>query len=130
MMGPSQQQEVIFMNTDKIYAEAIVNEYSKKSASKVVALRKLDRAAKRPATIFTYTFGVLAALVAGLGMCLAMGVLGSGVPAMAAGIVVGTLGFVGMGVNYPIYKRMLEQRKAKYAGDIIRLASEISNETT
>ncbi len=34
------------MNTDKIYAEAIVNEYSKKSASKVVALRKLDSAQK------------------------------------------------------------------------------------
>ena len=30
------------MNTDRIYAEAIANEYAPKEASKVVALRKLD----------------------------------------------------------------------------------------
>ena len=47
------------MNTDKIYAEAIVNEYSKKSATKVMQLKKLDKAAKMPAQIFTYTFGII-----------------------------------------------------------------------
>lgn len=34
------------MNTDKIYAESLVNEYSKKATSKVVALRKLDKRQK------------------------------------------------------------------------------------
>ena len=34
------------MNTDKIFAEAIANEYAPKDTSKVVALRKLDRKAK------------------------------------------------------------------------------------
>ena len=58
------------MNTDKIYAEAIVNEYSKKSASKVVALKKLDRKAKAPAEIFAYSFGIVSALLLGVGMCL------------------------------------------------------------
>ncbi len=33
------------MNTDKIYAEQIANEYSPKETSKVVDLRKLDRLA-------------------------------------------------------------------------------------
>ena len=42
------------MNTDKIFAEAIDNEYSPKDTSKVVALRKLDRKAKGPANIFAY----------------------------------------------------------------------------
>ena len=115
------------MNTDRIYAEAIVNEYSKKSASKVVALRKLDRAAKMPAQIFAYTFGILCALIAGTGMCLCMGVLGTGTAVfMALGIVVGIAGFAGMAVNYPIYKRILQKSKDKYAGDIIRLATEIA----
>ena len=117
------------MNTDKIYAEAIVNEYSKKSASKVVALRKLDSAAKRPAQIFTYTFGIIAALVVGVGMCLSMKVIGDGSTAMMIlGIAVGIIGFIGAGVNYPIYNRILQKSKEKYAGDIIRLASEIANE--
>ena len=117
------------MNTDKIYAEAIVNEYSKKNASKVVALKKLDRAAKRPAQIFTYSFGIIAALVAGVGMCLSMKVIGDGSTAMMIlGIAVGIIGFIGAGVNYPIYNRILQKSKEKYAGDIIRLASEIANE--
>ena len=117
------------MNTDKIYAEAIVNEYSKKSASKVVALRKLDKAAKTPALVFTYAFGVLCALLAGTGMCLAMGVIGGGSAAFTVlGVVVGIAGFAGMGVNYPLYKRVLQRGKDKYAGDIIRLATEIAGE--
>jgi uncharacterized protein (UPF0335 family) len=44
------------MNTDKIYAEAIANQYAPKNTSKVVALKKLDRKAKSPANIFAYTF--------------------------------------------------------------------------
>lgn len=39
------------MNTDKIYAEHLANEYAPKNDSKVVALRKLDRRAKLPANI-------------------------------------------------------------------------------
>ena len=44
------------MNTDKIFAESIAKEYAPKDSSKIVALRKLDRKAKLPATIFTYTW--------------------------------------------------------------------------
>lgn len=36
------------MNTDKIYAEQLANEYAPKDTSKVVALRKLDAKAKMP----------------------------------------------------------------------------------
>lgn len=55
---------------DKIYAEQLANEYAPKDTSKVVALRKLDAKAKLPANVFTYTFGIITALVAGVGMCL------------------------------------------------------------
>lgn len=72
------------MNTDKIYAESIANEYAIKDTGKVVALRKLDAKAKRPALIFTYSFGVIAALILGIGMCLSMKVIGSGSAAMMA----------------------------------------------
>ena len=66
------------MNTDKIFAEQIANEYAPKDTSKVVTLRKLDAKAKLPAIIFTYTLGIISALVFGTGMCLAMGEIGSG----------------------------------------------------
>lgn len=35
------------MNTDKIYAEQLANEYALKDTSKVVALRKLDKNGRR-----------------------------------------------------------------------------------
>lgn len=115
------------MNTDKIYAEQLANEYAPKDTSKVVALKKLDAKAKMPASIFAYTFGVVSALVMGVGMCLCMGTIGSGgTAAMAAGVAIGLLGMAGAGVNYPIYKRLLEKGKKKYAFEIMELAREIS----
>lgn len=117
------------MNTDKIYAEAIANEYAPKKTSKVVALKKLDRKAKSKANIFVYTFGIIAALVFGVGMCLSMKVIGDGSTVMTAvGIAVGILGLIGVGVNYPIYKKLLEKGKKQYAAEIMQLANEISEE--
>ena len=115
------------MNTDKIYAEAIANEYAPKDTSKVVALKKLDRKAKSKANIFAYSFGVAMTLVLGLGMCLSMQVIGNGgILMVGVGIVLGVLGFVGIGLNYPIYKELLLAGKEKYAYEIIQLAQEIS----
>lgn len=117
------------MNTDKVFAEAIANEYAPKDTSKVVALRKLDRKAKSKANIFSYAFGIGMSLVLGLGMCLSMGVIGNGGLLMTgAGILLGVLGIVGVGVNYPIYKKLLASGKEKYAFEIIQLAREISEE--
>ena len=114
------------MNTDKIYAESIAKEYAPKNNSKIVALKKLDAKAKMPATVFTYAFGIISSLVAGTGMCLSMQVIGGGTTWMVLGIIIGILGFIGCGVNYPIYKKMLEKGKKKYAYDIVKLSEEIA----
>ena len=114
------------MNTDKLYAESIAKEYAPKEHSKITALRKLDAKAKRPANIFAYTFGILTTLVAGLGMCLSMQVIGKTPALTALGIVLGLIGFTCTGINYPIYKKILENSKKKYAYEIVELAKEIS----
>ena len=117
------------MNTDKVYAQSIANEYSKKSTSKVVALKKLDNKVKRPANIFAYTFGIVSALILGTGMGLSMKVIGNGSTAFTViGIIIGVIGIVGVSINYPLFKKILSSRKEQYAGDIIRLAEEISGE--
>lgn len=117
------------MNTDKIYAESLAEEYAPKDTSKVVALRKLDARAKLPATIFTYSLGIAAALVAGMGMCLSMKVIGNGSSAiMALGIFIGIVGLFGMGINYPLYQKFLKKGKQKYAFEIMQLAKEISEQ--
>ncbi len=114
------------MNTDKIYAEQIANEYAPKDTSKVVALKKLDKKAKLPAEIFTYTFGIFAALILGIGMCLSMKIIGSGTGMMIFGIILGVIGLLLAGINYPLYRKIQNYGKKKYAYDIILLAKEIA----
>ena len=117
------------MNTDKIYAEQLANEYAPKNDSKVIALRKLDARAKLPATIFTYAFGIISALITGIGMCLSMGVIGNSTTMIfVLGVVIGIFGLTGMGLNYPVYKKMLAKDKQEYAFEIMELAKEISEE--
>ncbi|MEE1065337.1 MAG: dihydropteridine reductase [Acutalibacteraceae bacterium] len=114
------------MNTDKILAEAIAKEYAPKESSKLVALKKLDTKAKLPANIFAYTFGIATTLLAGLGMSLAMRVIGGTTAFMILGIILGIIGFAGCAITYPVYKKILEKSKSKYAFEIVELAREIS----
>lgn len=115
-------------NLDTIYAEKIAEEYSQKKTSKVVALKKLDRKAKQPAEIFTYSYGIIGALILGTGMCLTMGVIGAGTLLfMILGIIIGLIGIGMVSTNYFFYKKILEKGKQKYAFDIIELAKEISD---
>lgn len=117
------------MNTDKIIAEKIASEYAPKKTTKVVALKKLDRKAKKVAEIFAYTFGIISSLVLGTGMSFAMGVIGKGnITTMIIGIIVGLIGIFGVSINYFIYKKLIAKGKEKYGSDIIRLAQEITNE--
>lgn len=117
------------MDTDKIYAEQLANEYAPKDTSKVVALRKLDQKAKLPAVVAAYTIGVIAALVMGAGMCLSMGVIGNGsTTTFVLGIVIGIIGLADAGVNYPLYRRLLARGKEKYACEIMELARQISDQ--
>lgn len=117
------------MNTDKIYAERIASEYAPKEDSKVKALKRLDSKAKQPALIFAYTFGIVCSLILGIGMCLAMKVIGPGnTLQMVLGIIIGLIGIAGVSVNYSIYKKLLQNGKNKYGQEIIDLAKEISKE--
>ena len=113
------------MNTNKIWAESIAKDYAPKDSSKIIALKKLDNKAKLPATVFTYSCGIISALVFGTGMCMAMKVIGN---SMVLGIIIGIIGMIGCGVNYPLYKKMLNKGKAKYAYEIVELARQISEE--
>ena len=110
------------MNTDKIYAEQLANEYAPKDTSKVVALRKLDTKAKLPAIIFAYTFGIIAALVTGIGMCFSMNVIGNGTSTMFVfGVIIGIIGLMGMEINYPVYRKMLEYKLGWQGKELVKV---------
>ena len=117
------------MDTDRAYAEKIAGEYAPKETRKVIALKKLDSRAKRPAKVFAYVFGIAMTLLLGIGMCLSMNILGDGsMFYRILGIVLGVIGIVGISVNHAIYKKILERSRKKYAADILTLAGEIAGE--
>lgn len=58
-----------------------------------------------------------------------MKIIGNGSMALTVlGIIIGIIGFALVSVNYPIYKKLLEKGKKKYAFEIVELAKEISDE--
>lgn len=112
------------MEQEKQYAQQVRAEYAPGSEEegKREQLKKLDRAARRPAEIFAYTFGIVGALVLGVGMCLAMEVIGSMMP---LGIVIGVVGIAMVTANYFLYRAILRSRKKKYAKEIVSLSDEL-----
>lgn len=117
------------MDTDKVIAERIASEYAQKEENKIVALKKLDKKAKRPSLIFGFVFGIIMSLVLGVGMSMTMGEIGDGSTLyFVFGIIIGVIGLIGVSINYPIYKKILNASKKKYASDIISLAKEVTDE--
>lgn len=53
-------------------------------------------------------------------MCLSMEAISNNI---ILGIIIGIIGIIGVGLNYPIYKKILEKSKKKYSYDIITLAN-------
>ncbi len=112
---------------DKVYASRVAEEYAPKKEKKALQLKKLDEKAKRPARIFAYSFGTVAALLFGLGMCIVMTDFGpNGTLGVVLGIITGVIGLILCGVNYVLYVKILNSRKQKYAFDIVKLAEEIT----
>ncbi len=106
---------------------SIRESYEEKSKSKYDELVKLNNKVSLPAYIFAYIFGVVSSLILGLGMCLAMQVIGTGTLMMALGIVIGCIGILLVSVNYPIFRKILANRKKKYAPQIIAISDELLN---
>lgn len=108
------------------YAEAIRREYEPKTeqVTKLEELKALDAKVHRPAAVFAYTFGVIGALVLGVGLCLAMKVIGD---LMELGIVIGIVGIAMVSVNYLIYRAILKSRKKKYADQVMALSDALLN---
>lgn len=112
--------------TNKKEIEKIKASYISKSneLTKLDELKALDRKVKRPPTIFAYIYGIIGSLVLGVGMCLAMEVIGNLMP---LGIVIGLLGIAMVSTTYPIFNKILNRRKSIYRDEIIQKSNELLN---
>lgn len=113
------------MENQNKYIMKVRDSYSPHTCTKLDELKELDKKGKKPALIFAYVFGSIAALVLGVGMCLAMQIIGTSVISSTVFITVGVMiGCVGIALcigNYFIYNAILKSRKKRYGSQIINL---------
>ena len=112
--------------------KAIRKKYAvqEKTEDKMEQLRRLDAAVTQKATSVSLVFGVIGALILGMGMSLAMTDIGKiigllGGMAMLIGILIGIIGIVLVSVAYPIYNSIIKKEREKIAPEIIRLTDEL-----
>ena len=112
--------------------KAIRKKYAvqEQTEDKMEQLRRLDAAVTQKATSVSLVFGVIGALILGMGMSLAMTDIGKiigllGGMAMLVGILIGIVGIVLVSVAYPIYNSIIKKEREKIAPEIIRLTDEL-----
>lgn len=118
------------MKDQEFIVQKIRTQYTEKQHTELEALKALDAKVKRPANVFAYTYGSLSAIVMGSGMSLVMTDIGAmiGLTAtMVPGIAIGVVGMIMALSTYPIYKRILNSRKKKYAPKIMELSEKLMN---
>ena len=117
------------MKDTEFVVEKIRSQYTEQKHTELDALKALDAKVKKPAKVFGYAYGGIGTIVMGAGMSLVMTDIGAmlGITqTMVPGIVVGIVGLVMVLTTYPIYKKILNSRKKKYAHQIMELSDRIT----
>lgn len=112
--------------------KAIRKKYAapEQAEDKMAQLRRLDAAVTQKATSVSLVFGVIGALILGMGMSLAMTDIGKiigllGGMAMLVGILIGIVGIMLVCMAYPIYNCIIKKERKRIAPEIIRLTDEL-----
>lgn len=107
--------------------QEIRNKYLPREESKLEELKRLDYTVQNSGMIESLCAGIGGALVFGLGLCLAMQVIGSGALTTVLGVLLGIVGMVSMIVAYPIYRKVFDKTKEKFAPRILELTAELTD---
>lgn len=102
--------------------QEIRKKYLPKEESKLEELKRLDKKVQLAGTLEGLTVGIVGCLVFGVGLCLAMQVIGNIVP---LGIIVGIIGTVLMIAAYPIHRKIYNKTRTELVPRILQLTEEI-----
>ena len=108
---------------DLAKAESIRRQYMERKDTKLDQLQALDDKVKAPGIAASIILGVLGSLIMGAGMANVM-VWNH----MAVGLALGISGLSMVLLAYPVYRRVTDSRKKKYAQQILLLSDEIIGE--
>ena len=116
------------MKDQEFMVQKIRSQYTEREHTELDALKALDAKVKKPANVFGYLYGGIGAIVMGAGMSLVMTDIGAMLgmtETMIPGIALGVVGLAMSCTTYPIYKKILNFRKKKYASQILELSERV-----
>ena len=102
--------------------ESIRRKYMPEEESKLERLKKLDLRVQTAGTVESLCFGIVGALVFGIGMCFFLAVFAGEAWLSALFMIIGSLIMI---PAYPIYRRIARKTKAELTPEILRLSDEI-----
>ncbi len=102
--------------------ESIRRKYILHEESKIETLKRLDRKVQGAGVIESLCFGIIGALVFGIGMSIFLEVFSGAAWLTALLMILGTLLMI---PAYPIYRRIALKTKAELTPEILRLTEEI-----
>ena len=108
--------------------QEIRKRYLPQSESKLEELKRLDMQVQNAGMVESLCIGIISSLVFGLGMCLAMQIIGTGIGMMVLGIVIGIIGMAGILVAYPVCRRKQRKAKENLSPRILELTEELYQE--
>ena len=102
--------------------ESIRRKYMPHEESKLETLKRLDYRVQAAGMIESLCFGIIGALVFGVGMCFFLDVFAGAAWLTAILMICGTLLMI---PAYPIYRRIARKTRAELTPEILRLSEEI-----
>lgn len=105
--------------------QEIRNRYLPKQESKLEELRRLDHEVQMAGMMESLIVGIGGCLVFGVGLCLAMHIIGN---SFLLGVFVDIIGAAAMIAAYPVYRYISAKTKARLVPKILQLTNELSGE--
>ena len=103
----------------------IRKKYLPRGETKLEELKRLDRLVQNSGVTESLCAGIGGCLVFGLGLCLAMEVIGH---MIWLGVILGLIGTAGMLAAFPVYRKFFNKAKAQHTPRILELSAQLSGQ--
>ena len=103
----------------------IRKKYLPKEETKLDELKRLDSLVQNSGVTESLCAGIGGCLIFGLGLCLAMEVIGH---MIWLGVILGLIGTAGMLAAFPVYRKFFNKAKAQHTPRILELAAQLSGQ--